>query len=134
MTSQCRYIRDRPFNLKEGGGLWFLLRSEFVFRTTQEFEYFFLSGKALIFFPEFNIALYDKYSKSDYFVFLHQNQNIFFSNIGNQNIFKQTKNITHPHPFQVNWSFPNSFEFSTIIFYQSWKEGYLPKQWKQANV
>ena len=31
--------------------------------------------------------LYDKNSESDYFFFLHQNQNIFFSNIGNQNIF-----------------------------------------------
>jgi hypothetical protein len=39
------------------------------------------------FFPEFNIRLYDKNSESDYFFFLHQNQNIFFSNIGNQNIF-----------------------------------------------
>jgi len=39
------------------------------------------------FFPEFNIRLYEKNSESDYFFFLHQNQNIFFSNIGNQNIF-----------------------------------------------
>ena len=28
------------------------------------------------------------------FFFLHQNQNIFFSNIGNQNIFLEKKNIT----------------------------------------
>ena len=35
--------------------------------------------------------------------FLHQNQNIFFSNIGNQNIFLE-KN--HNPPFQVKWSFP----------------------------
>ena len=47
---------------------------------------FFLSGKARIFFSEYNIRLYDKHSESDFF-FLHQNQNIFFSNIGNQNIF-----------------------------------------------
>ena len=38
------------------------------------------------------------------FVFLHQNQNIFFSNIGNQNIFLE-KN--HNPPLQVKWSFPN---------------------------
>jgi hypothetical protein len=50
-------LRERPFNLKGGYG----------------------------FFPEFHIKLYDKNSESDYFVFLHQNQNIFFSNIGNQN-------------------------------------------------
>jgi hypothetical protein len=34
------------------------------------------------------------------FVFLHQNQNIFFSNIGNQNIFLD---INHnPTPFKLN--------------------------------
>ena len=54
----------------------------------RELEYlFFLSRKVRNFFPEFNIRLYDKNSESDYFFFLHQNQNIFFSNIGNQNIF-----------------------------------------------
>jgi hypothetical protein len=63
------YIRDRPFNLK-GGGYGFLFRSEFFFRTTQELEYLiFLSWKTRIFFPEFNIRLYDKNSESDYFFF-----------------------------------------------------------------
>jgi len=40
--------------------------------------------------------------------FLHQNQNIFFSNIGNQNIFLE-KNHNLP-PFQVKWSFPYTIE------------------------
>jgi hypothetical protein len=40
--------------------LGFLFPSEFFFRTTQELEYFFLSRKARIFFPEFNIRLCDK--------------------------------------------------------------------------
>jgi hypothetical protein len=44
-----------------------------------------------IFFPEFNIKLYDKNSESDYIFFLHQNQNIFFSIIWNQNIFVEKK-------------------------------------------
>ena len=88
------YFRDRPFNLQ--GGLWFFFRSEFFFRTTQELEYlFFCRAKREIFFPEFNIRLYDKNSESDYFFFLHQNQNIFFSNIGNQNIFLE-KNHNPP--------------------------------------
>jgi hypothetical protein len=44
-----------------------------------ELEYlFFLWRKARIFFPVLNIRLYDKNSESDYFFFLHQNQNIFF--------------------------------------------------------
>ena len=57
-------------NLTWRGGYGFFLRSEFFFRTTQEVEYlFFLSRKAQIFFPEFNIRLYDKNSESDYFFF-----------------------------------------------------------------
>jgi hypothetical protein len=40
-----------------------------------------LSRTTQFFFPEFNIRLYDKNSESHYFFFLHQNQNIFFSNI-----------------------------------------------------
>jgi hypothetical protein len=83
----------------------FLFRSEFFFRTIQELEYlFFLSREVQFFFPEFNIRLYDKNSESNYFFFLHQNQNIFFSNIGNQNIFLE-KNHT---PLQVKWSIPYS--------------------------
>jgi hypothetical protein len=50
-------IRDRPFNLKGGGLLFLLFRSEFCFRTTRELEYFFFS-------PEFNIRLYDKNSEN----------------------------------------------------------------------
>ena len=57
-----------------------------------ELEYLiFLSRKARNFFPKFNIKLYDKNFESDYFFFLHQNQNIFFGNIGNQNIFLEKK-------------------------------------------
>jgi hypothetical protein len=45
-----------------------LFHSEFFFRTTQELEYLiFLSRQAQIFFPEFNIRLYDKNSESDYY-------------------------------------------------------------------
>ena len=87
---------EGTYHLTWRGGYGFLFRSEFFFRTTQELEYFF--------FPEFNIRLYDKNSESNYFFFLHQNQNIFFSNIGNQNIFLE-KNHT---PLQVKWSIPYS--------------------------
>ena len=86
-------IRERPFNLK-GGVMVFLFRSEFFFRTTQ----------VRIFFPEFNIRLYDKNSESDYFFFLHQNQNIFFSNIGNQNIFLEKEPWFRGVSPKVHWS------------------------------
>jgi hypothetical protein len=76
--------------------------SEMFFQTTQELKYFFLSRKARIFFPEFNIRLYDKNSELDYFFLLHQNQNIFFSNNGNENILLE-KN--HNPLLQIKWSF-----------------------------
>jgi hypothetical protein len=79
------------------GGYGFLIRSEFFFRTTHELEFF---------FPEFNIRLYDNNSESDKKNFLHQNQNIFFSNIGNQNIFlEKYHNPPFPHPCMVLTTF-----------------------------
>ena len=71
-----------------------------------------MSRKVRNFFPEFNIRLYDKNSESDFFFLLHQNQNIFFSNIGNQNIFLE-KTITPPPPsFKLNGRSLNCFIFS----------------------
>ena len=59
-------LRDQPFNLQGGGVMVFCFVQKFFFRTTQELEYyFFLSRKVRIFFPEFNIRLYDKNSESD---------------------------------------------------------------------
>jgi hypothetical protein len=86
-TKFLETIRDRPFNLK--GGLWFFVLFRNLFSDNTRVIIFLLSRKARIFFQEFNITdrLYDKNSESDYFFFLHQNQNIYFSNIGNQNIF-----------------------------------------------
>ena len=85
-------IRDRPFNLK--GGYGFLFRSEFFFGTTRELEYlFYLSRKARNFFHNLTLEYMTKTLNHIIFFFLHQNQNIFFSNVGNQNIFLE-KNIT----------------------------------------
>ena len=73
-------VRDRSFNSQGGrGGYGFFISFRIFFLDNARVKIFFFS-------PEFNIRLYDKNSESDFF-FLHQNQNIFFSNIGNQNIF-----------------------------------------------
>ena len=73
------YIRDRPFNLKGVGGYGFLFRSEFFFEQHKELEYLiFLSRKARIFFPEFNIRLCDKNSESNYFFFPPPKSEYFF--------------------------------------------------------
>ena len=81
-----KQFRDRPFNL-QGGVMVFCFVQNFFFGQ-RELEYLFiLSREARNLFSEFNIRLYDKKSESNYFFFLHQYQNIFFNNVGNQNIF-----------------------------------------------
>ena len=94
-------LRDRPFNLE--GGVWCFdsFRKKISDKTRVRIFILFvaqnkysnsrvvrkqISVRNNFFPPEFNIRLYDKISESDYFFCLHQNQNIFFSNIGNQNI------------------------------------------------
>ena len=99
-TWEC--VRDRPFNLKGeggGGGLWFFVSFRIFFSDNTRVRIFFFVAQSANFFPEFNIRLYYKNCESDYFFFLHQNQNIFFSNIGNQNIFLETNhNLLLPPP------------------------------------
>ena len=89
MNNNNVYTRDRSFNMQGGvGGYGFLFRSEIFFLDNARVKIFFsLQNSTLV------IRLYDKNSESDFF-FLHQNQNIFFSNIGNQNIFLEKK----PYP------------------------------------
>ena len=74
--------------IEEGYGFFF--RSEFFFPDNTRVRIFiFFVHKANFFFPKFNIMLYDKNSESDYFFFLHQNQNIFSATLG----FKATLRI-----------------------------------------
>ena len=62
-------LRDRTFNLKAGVGGWgggeygFLFRSEFYFRTTQEFEFFFVAQRAKL----YDKKLFFPPPKSEYF-------------------------------------------------------------------
>ena len=76
-SSRSWSVRDRPFNL-QGGDMVFCFVQNFFSDNTRVRILFFLSRKARNFFSEFNIRLYDKNSESDYFFFLHQDQNIFF--------------------------------------------------------
>ena len=77
--------------------MFFLFRSEKIFRTTQELEYFFFwRAKREIFFPESNIRLYDKNSESDFF-FSSPKIRIFFSaTLGIRIFFLEKKHNPHP--------------------------------------
>jgi hypothetical protein len=56
--------------------------------------YFFCRAKHNFFFQNLTFGYMTKTLNQIIIFFLHQNQNIFFSNIGNQNIFLE-KTITH---------------------------------------
>jgi hypothetical protein len=78
-----------------------LFRSEKLFRTTRELEYFFLVQNVTlgyIFFQNLTLGYMTKTLNQIISFFLHQNQNIFFSNIGNQNIFLKKKHNPPPPP------------------------------------
>jgi hypothetical protein len=80
------------------GGYGFLFRSEFFFWTTQELEYYFVCrAKRELYFQNLTLGYMTKTLNQIIFFFLHQNHNIFFSNIGNQNIFLEKNH--NPPPF-----------------------------------
>jgi hypothetical protein len=84
-------IRDRPFNLKGGGGgLWFFISFRIFFSDNTRVRIF------IFFVQNLTLCYMTKTLHQINFFFLHQNQNIFFSNIGNQNIFLENK--TYPSP------------------------------------
>ena len=76
-----------------------------VFCFVQNFN-FFCRTKREFFFHNLTLGHMTK-TMNQIFFSLHQNQNICFSNIGNQNIFLE-KNHNPPRPFQVKWSVPNN--------------------------
>jgi hypothetical protein len=109
-------VRDRPFNLKGGGGYGILFRSEFFFSDNTRVRIFFLSREAQINFLEFNIRLYDKNSESGYFFFPPPNSECFFQQHWESEYFFWKKN--HNPPLQVKWSFP--YTWSKQIFWYKW--------------
>ena len=60
--------------------------------------FFFCRAKREIFFQNLTVGYMTKALNQIIFFFLHQNQNMFFSNIGNQNIFLEKHNPPPPPP------------------------------------
>ena len=98
-------LRERPFNLKGGGRLWFFVWLKQNFSDKTRVRIFFFVAESAKFFKILTLGYMTKTLNQIIFFFLHQNQNFFFSNIGNQNIFLEKKH-TPPHPPQINWPFP----------------------------
>ena len=79
----------------------FSFRNFFSDNTRVRIFIFFCCVKHEFFFPEYNIRLFDKNSESDYF-FSSTKIRIFFSNIGNQNIFFRKKTV-FVHIWNINY-------------------------------
>ena len=98
-------VRDRPFNLKRGGGgggLWFFVSFRIFFPDNTRVRIFiFLARKARTIFPEYNIRLYDKNSESDFFFPPPQSEYFFQQHWESEYFFRKK----HTPP-QVKWSFP----------------------------
>ena len=77
----------------------FCFVQKFVFGQQKSQNIFFCRAKREFFFQNLTLGYMTKTLNHIIFFFLHQNQNIFFSNIGNQIIFLE-KN--HNPPFKLN--------------------------------
>ena len=95
-------LRDRPFNLK--GGLWFFVSFRIFFSDNPRV-------RIVFFFQNLTLGYMTKTLNQIIFFFLHQNYNIFFSNIGNQNIFLGKK---HNPPFKLNGRSLNIWHFTCM--------------------
>jgi hypothetical protein len=71
-----------------------------------------LSRQARNIFPDINIRLYDKNSKSDYFFFPQPKSEYFFQQHWESEYFFRKKTIPHLH---VKWSFPKHTLFNVFI-------------------
>ena len=80
--------------LAGGEGVWFIVSFTIFFSDNHELELFFflLSNSTLGYMTK---------TLNQIIFFPPPNQNILFSNIGNQNIFFRKKNITPPTPFKL---------------------------------
>ena len=80
-------VRDRPYNLQGGLRFFDSFRIFFSDNTRVRIFIFVVAQKGEFFFQNLPLGYMTKTLNHIIFFFLHQNQNIFFSNIGNQNIF-----------------------------------------------
>jgi hypothetical protein len=77
----------------------FCFVQKFFFRTTQVRIYLFFVAQSAIFFPEFNIRLYDKNSESDFFFPPPKSEYFFQQHWESEYFFRKKHN---PPPFKLN--------------------------------
>ena len=112
------FIRDRPFNLKGGVMVFCFVQNFFFGQHKSSNIIFFCRAKREFFFQNLTLGYMTKILNQIIFFFLHQNRNIFFSNIT-------------PPLLQVKWSFPNTlYAMSSVLDRYIWgMEGKIHKNY-----
>ena len=95
-VSLHKIIRDRPFNLKVGVMVFCFVHKLFFGQHKSQTIFFFV-GQSAIFFPEFNIRLYDKNSESDYFSFPPPKSEYFFQQHWESEYFLEQNHDYHDY-------------------------------------
>ena len=87
-----------------GWGLWYFVAFRIFFSDNTKIRIFFFVGQsANFFFQNLTLGYMTKSLNQIIIFFFHQNQNIFFSSIGNQNIFLEENHNPSPSPpFKLN--------------------------------
>ena len=92
----------------------FLIRSEiFYAQHKSQNIYFCCRAKREFFFQNLTLGYMTNTLNQIIFFFLHQHQNIFFSNIGFQNIFLEKKH--NPPPFKLNGCSLSNLYIHTLL-------------------
>ena len=95
-------IRDRPFNLQGGRGLWFFVSFQIFFPDNTRVRIF------IIFYFNINLTLSYMTKTLNQIFFPSTKIRIFFSaTMGIRIFFFEKKHTPPPPPLQVKWSFPN---------------------------
>ena len=83
--------------MPNGGVLWFFVSfRNFFSDNTRVRIFFYLVAQSAIFFPEFNIRLYDKNSELDYFFFPPPKSEYFFQQHWESEFFFRKKHNPSP--------------------------------------
>ena len=116
------------------GGYGFLFRSEFFFSDNTRVKIlFFFVEKHEFFFKNLTLGYMTKTLNHIIVFFLHQNQNIFFSNIENQNIYLE-KNHNPPPSFKLNGSSPSFHLYVSSEKTVITTAHFIFKQWYKLKV
>ena len=114
LTASKQFFRDRPFNLKGRGGLWFFVSFRIFFPdNASQNNYFFCRAKSTFFFQNLTLGYLTK-TLNQIFFFSSTKIRIFFSATLGIRIFFQKKTINPP--FKLNGRSLTATQFTITVY------------------